>query len=239
MIEINLLPGAGKKPRGRSAGFDFGSVFSGLASQIRDPWLLGAFASLAILVAAIGGMWYYQHRTEIALDERLQRAEQDSIRYVAVIRETRKEAARRDSVIRQVELIKSIDSKRFIWPHLMDEISRSLPPYTWMTSVVQTNITGAAPAPSGDPKDKKKAGSDSLEAPRVSFRVTGNTVDIQALTRFMKLLEASPFVENVQLVKSSMILVDGKEVTEFQLDAQYQVPDPTAIRTVPVSLSVR
>ena len=49
-----------------------------------------------------------------------------------------------------------------------------------------------------------------------------------------------PFViENVQLVKSTMILVDGKEVTEFQLDARYQYPDSSAIRTQPVALSVR
>ena len=43
----------------------------------------------------------------------------------------------------------------------------------------------------------------------------------------------------VQLVKSTMILVDGKEVTEFQLDARYQYPDSSAIRTQPVALSVR
>jgi len=64
-------------------------------------------------------------------------------------------------------------------------------------------------------------------------------VDIQALTRFMKLLEASPFIQNVTLVKSSIVIADGKEVTEFQLDASYQAPDPSAIKTVPVSLSVR
>jgi hypothetical protein len=67
----------------------------------------------------------------------------------------------------------------------------------------------------------------------------GNTVDIQALTRFMKLLEASPFLENVQLDKSSIVLIDGKEVTEFTLTAFYQAPDPSAIKTVPVSLAVR
>ncbi|MEP6691211.1 MAG: PilN domain-containing protein [Gemmatimonadaceae bacterium] len=242
MIEINLLPGAGKKPRGRSTGFDLAGIFSGIGSQIRDPWLIGALASPVIAAAAVGGMWFFQHRTEVGLDDRIQKAEQDSIRYVAVIREKRKAEARRDSVIRQVELIKAIDNKRFIWPHLMDEISRALPPYTWLTSVAQTNVTtspAAAAAPI-DPKDTRRhLAVDSVEPPKVQFRVVGNTVDIQALTRFMKLLEASPFVENVQLVKSSMILVDGKEVTEFQLDAQYQVPDASAIRTVPVSLSVR
>ena len=69
--------------------------------------------------------------------------------------------------------------------------------------------------------------------------MVGNTVDIQALTRFMKVLEASPFVENVQLVKSTLIVIDGKEITEFQLDAAYQAPDSSVITVLPVSLSVR
>jgi hypothetical protein len=86
----------------------------------------------------------------------------------------------------------------------------------------------------------KEALDDSVaQAQRVDFRLVGNTVDIQALTRYMRLLEASPFVENVQLIKSALIIVDGKEVTEFTLDASYQTPDSTAIRTVPLTVSVR
>jgi hypothetical protein len=34
-------------------------------------------------------------------------------------------------------------------------------------------------------------------------------------------------------------MLDGKEVTEFQLDAEYERPDPAVLQTVPVSLSVR
>jgi len=55
----------------------------------------------------------------------------------------------------------------------------------------------------------------------------------------MKVLEASPFIENVQLERSSIIIVDGKEVTEFTLAATYETPDPSSIKTVPVSLQVR
>ena len=38
---------------------------------------------------------------------------------------------------------------------------------------------------------------------------------------------------------SALIIVEGKEVTEFTLDASYQTPDSTAIRTVPLTVSVR
>jgi Tfp pilus assembly protein PilN len=233
MIEINLLPGTGKKSRSKSAGVNFGGAAAAVASRVKDPYLLGAVASVLVAALAIGTMFWYQQGREMRLNEALRSAQQDSIRFA--------------SVVRQIELIKSFDNKRFVWPHLMDEISRALPPYTWVTSIIQTNQTlASAPVPANaskpaDAKDgkSKAAADDSLSIPAVRFRLIGNTVDIQALTRFMKLLEASPFIENVQLVRSSMVIIDGKEVTEFQLDGNYQNPDPSAVHTSPVSLSVR
>ena len=82
--------------------------------------------------------------------------------------------------------------------------------------------------------------ADSAAAAQpVQLQIIGNTVDIQALTRFMKALEASPFLEDVTLVKTSVIPVDGKEVTEFQLTGTYQQPDSALVKRVPISLSVR
>lgn len=248
MIEINLLPGTGKKTRSRSAGasFSLSGVTAGIGSKVKDPMLIGALAMAIAATVSIGAMYWFQRAKTIQLEEAESRAQQDSARFAAVITQKRLAEAQRDSVLHQVELIKSFDNKRYVWPHLMDEISRALPPYTWVTSVVQTNAqtttqANTPPPPAGD-KGKKPAGPppvDSTSIPKVQFRIVGNTVDIQALTRFMKLLEASPFIENVQLARSTIIIVDGKEVTEFQLDGTYQVPDPSAIKTIPVSLSVR
>ena len=84
-----------------------------------------------------------------------------------------------------------------------------------------------------------QAAADSSAAARLTFRLIGQTVDIQALTRFMKDLEASPFIEDIQLIKSVTVIVDQREVTEFQLDAAWETPDPSMIRTVPITLVVR
>jgi len=243
MIEINLLPGTGKKPRSRGgAGINFAGFASGFASTVNDPLLLGAVASVAVAALVIGGMFWHQRAQSSQVNEALQKATQDSINYSGVVREQRKAQSQRDSVVSQVNLIKSFDDKRFVWPHIMDEVSRALPPYTWVTSMMQTNVISVASQPSGPPPKGAKAGPppvDSTSVPRATFKLVGNTVDIQALTRFMKVLEASPFIENVQLERSSIIIVDGKEVTEFTLAANYQTPDPSSIKTVPVSLSVR
>ena len=244
MIEINLLPGTGKKPRNRGgAGINFSGMASGLASKVNDPLLLSAVASVLVAALVIGGMFWHQRAQSTSVNESLQKAEQDSINYSGVIREQRKAQAQRDSVVAQVNLIKSFDDKRFVWPHIMDEVSRALPPYTWVTSMVQTNVdhhrAGAQRRRTPRVARPVRPPVDSSSVPRVQFRLVGNTVDIQALTRFMKVLESSPFIENVQLERSSIILVDGKEVTEFALSAAYQTPDPSSIKTVPVTLSVR
>lgn len=248
MIEINLNPASAKKARSRGGGANLAGMAAGVMSRVKDPYLLAAVASAAVAILAVGLMYWHQNARAADIDAKLQSAQQDSIRYTAIIVQKRRAESQRDSVVRQVDLIRSFDNKRYVWPHLMDEISRALPPYTWLVSVDQSNTMTAAqqdaPAPTKGKKGAKAAPSgpppvDTMSVPVVKLHIVGQTVDIQALTRFMKLLEASPFIENVTLVKSAIVLVQGKEVTEFQLDASYQQPDPSVIKTVPVSLSVR
>jgi Tfp pilus assembly protein PilN len=239
MIEINLLPGAGKKARGAGAGAAVGASFASAASKIKNPFTLLATASVVLSAGAIGMLTLQQQTKADTLATTEQKQVQDSTRYASVLREKKKAETQRDSVMRQLNIIKTIDNNRFVWPHIMDEVSRALPQYTWLVSIKETTPPPAPPA-AADPKDKDKKKPDLDEAPQVmKFQIIGNTVDIQALTRFMKLLEASPFIQNVQLDNSALVQAEGKEVTEFTLDAEYQRPDSTAIRTVPLTLQVR
>jgi Tfp pilus assembly protein PilN len=239
MIEINLLPGADKKNKGRGAGFSLKAMGASVSARIRDPYMLSAVASVLVAAAGIGGLHLTQSSQLSALEVREAEAVRDSTRFAVVLKERRKAEAKRDSVVRQLEIIKSIDNDRFVWPHILDEVSRALPPYTWLKSVAQT-AGSAAPIPvAANPEDKNKKQDPMPSTEPLRFRVIGNTVDIQALTRFMKILETSPFVMNVQLARSELVMVDGKEVTEFQLDAEYERPEKGVITTAPVSLSVR
>jgi Tfp pilus assembly protein PilN len=242
MIEINLLPGSGKKSKrgGGGAGFDIGAAVKGFVSKVTDPFLLSAVGSAVLAAVAIGGLYTHQLARQHSLEGKERRAVQDSTNYAIVVKSIHRAQAQRDSVLRQMNIIKVIDNNRFVWPHVMDEVSRALPPYTWLTSVSQTNsinapVSGAAPAP----KKKGESADSAAAAQPVQLQLIGNTVDIQALTRFMKSLEASPFIKDIQLVKTTTILVEGKEVTEFTLNGVYEQPDPALVRRVPISLSVR
>jgi Tfp pilus assembly protein PilN len=251
MIAINLLsPGEGtrkKKPRNaffarfqKKESENFVSDEDAPAPA-RPAIALAAGIAVALAVLGVGGAFWYQDRQMAGLDEKLQQELADSARFSTVIGERKAVIARRDSLIKQLGIIQKIDDSRFVWPHILDEISRALPPYTWITSVTQMSAKPVLPQ-----RDTTKAKADSgakgrpapIE-PQVSLQLVGNTVDIQALTRFMRILETSPFLQNVTINKSNVMLVDNREVTEFTLDVQFQKPDPAAITTVPLTLSVR
>jgi hypothetical protein len=54
----------------------------------------------------------------------------------------------------------------------------------------------------------------------------------------MKSLEQSPFIRNVQISRSELVMTEGgKEVTEFVLEAESEKPGPGVIQTVPLSLT--
>ena len=241
MIEINLLPGSGKK--NRSTGFSLTAIAGKAGSRVKDPFMIAAAVSIVGAVGAVGSLHMAQTARAEELTERERKAVQDSTRYVAVLRERNRAEAQRDSVQRQLDIIKSIDNDRFVWSHVMDEVSRALPPYTWLKSIVQTAViappTPPAPAAAKPEKGKPAPPPAPPAPPALKFQIAGNTVDIQALTRFMKLLESSPFVQNVTIAKAELVTLEGKEVQEFLLEAEYERADASAIATVPVTLSSR
>lgn len=239
MIEINLLPGSGKKNRG--TGFSLTAIAGKAGSRVKDPFMIAAAVSIVAATGAIAWLHVTQTARAEELTERERRAVQDSTRYVAVLRERNRALAQRDSIQRQLEIIKAIDNDRFIWPHVMDEVSRALPPYTWLKGIQQIAVVAPPPPPPPKPSEAGKPAPPPPppEPPPMKFQVSGNTADIQALTRFMKLLEASPFVKNVTIAKAELVALEGKEIHEFLLEAEYERPDESVIATIPVTLSSR
>jgi Tfp pilus assembly protein PilN len=250
MIEINLLPSAGKKKATSRKGIDFAAIASGASNRFRDKFLIGTMIAVVAGAGAVGGLYTMQTAREADLAERKDRGIRDSTRYATFLKDRYRAQSIRDTLLREVNIIRSLDDDRFVWPHVLDEVSRALPQYTWLTTLAFTGSpqgsSNVVIAPKTDDpataKGKKTAPKRlETEIPRdaVSLRLVGRTVDIQALTRFMKDLAASPFFTNVQLEKSELALDQGKEVTQFQLTVGYRRPDTTSIRRVPLNLSDR
>jgi Tfp pilus assembly protein PilN len=230
MIHINLLPGARrKKSAAQGMSIDTGALLERLRGRYDDPWLLIAVAGVVLGLAGVGFMWWSQGTTVAELAERERVALQDSTRYASVLAQRAAAEAQRDSILRQIAVISAIDGDRFVWPHIMDEVARALPTYTWLRQIQQSSQSAVA-----SPEAMAAGGP-----PVINIRITAYTVDLQAVTIFMKNLEASPFLQNITLSLSESASVEGKDVHSFQLDLQYQQPDSTVVQRVPFSIAVR
>ena len=74
--------------------------------------------------------------------------------------------------------------------------------------------------------------------PPLTFQITGRTIDIQAYTRFLRQLEASPWIDNVTPVSAQTIVEKERPVTAFSIRASFSPADSAYIRTAPFSQSV-
>jgi len=217
MIAINLLPGAKRKRSGKGVGFKLPEVGALLAS-VKDPWLVAAIVAWLLVIG--GGFLYVRRdRSVTALEPTLAAAKRDSIRLAGIVIRRHQLELRRDSLLAEIQVIRDIDRDRYIWPHILEAVTKALPDYTWLDDLAgktsESDTTGAA------------------------FTIQGKTAgDAQAVTRFMRNLEESPFIEGVTLVSSAMVSEQGRDLTNFTLNARYQVPSPAILTMEPLGASV-
>lgn len=151
MIEINLLPGAAGKRKARSGGGqgpDVRAMFANLGSRVRDPYMIAAAASILVAALAIGALYLTQQGREEQLAEAEQKAVADSARFAAFTRQRTAAQATRDTVLRQINVIRAIDGDRYLWPHILQEVSAALPQYTWLTRLAYTGTPQGSSTPS-------------------------------------------------------------------------------------------
>ena len=141
MIEINLLPG---KRKAAGAGFKFRLPdLRGIIATIKDPWLIGAIAAWVLVLGASAAL-YLTGRTKLgALEAELEVVKGERRRYNAIILQKRQLEKARDSLVSELTIIRNIDADRYIWPHVLDQVTKALPPYTWLTEVVSTSPAAA------------------------------------------------------------------------------------------------
>jgi Tfp pilus assembly protein PilN len=213
VIEVNLLPGARKRaaPRKGRRSLSLPKV-GGIPS---DPWRLGAGALVVLALLVVGWLYMGVAGEAEELQVQIEAAQRDSARFADVIERAGALQARRDSIAARVSVIQGIDGARFVWSHLMDEVGRALPDYTWLTRLQQVGSSGPM------------------------FRVQGQAATYFALGNFMETLEASPFVRGVRLIASEQVAIamgGGAQrlIYNFTLEASYQAPPPEIVERVPL-----
>ena len=237
MIEINLLPG--KKKAAKGAGMKLSMPdFKGLIAQVKDPWLIGAIAAW-VVVGGGGALLFITDRARLAAAEtRLENVRTEKRRYDIVIAQKRQAEKVRDSLLFQINMIRQIDADRYIWPHVLDQATKALPPYTWITQM-RTASAIVAPGAGQVNNGPVTVDRDSTGAPSVAVTIDGRTVDIQAYTTFLRQLAASPWFTDVTPASSQTVIEADRPVTAFSVTVRYKVADSVYIRTIPLVQSVR
>jgi Tfp pilus assembly protein PilN len=242
MITVNLRPGQKRK---RRAGNPFAGLlnsFSGLrelGAKVKDPLLMGAVGAWVFVAAGLGLIYINQVRQLYTLEPRLEQARSEHRRFKAFLADKRRQEKIRDSLLAQITVIRSVDGDRYIWPHLLDEITKALPAYTWL---VDLGFSAPPTPPARPASTAADSAADSIAAatrPAVAFQINGRTIDIQAYTRFLRQLEASPWIVDVMPVSAQTVVEKERPVTAFTIRASYNRADSAYIRTAPFSQSVR
>lgn len=218
MIEVNLHPERGRAGRGKRGRLpislptslpSFGSRGEGGG---RDIWTTLAVALPVLVVLVVGWLWFSQRSERNQLETRLEAAVEDSTRLSDLRSLSDSLTARESRISRRLELVKSLDDGRFVWPHLLDEVGRALPSYTWLTALRQNSAE-----------------------PRLEVQVDGLAANPLAITAFVRNLQRSPYVGEVRMLGSQQEFVDNVAAQAFKLMIIYEAPPPGVIRSEPVA----
>ena len=151
----------------------------------------------------MAAMWFRQRSQSGALEELLQTAQSDSTRLADLRLLSDSLTARQELIRERVELIRGLDRDRFVWPHILDEVSGSLPDVVWLTAI-----------------------QESSPLPYLTLEIRGMAASALAVTEYVRRLEMSPYLGLVRILGSQQMPAEGTdlEVHAFTLLVDYTPP---------------
>jgi type IV pilus assembly protein PilN len=190
MIRINLL--ASDRERGRKRAVTLGTVGQKLT--------IGC--SLILLLAALFCGWRYWTvtRESTQLDAEIAAAQQETGRLHSIILQVQQFEQRKAQLQQRVVLIEQLRSGQTGPVHMLDQISRALPPMLWLTEL-------------------KQIGPDVV--------IDGRCTTLTGLSDFVSNLEASGyFKRSIEIVstQTETITQPPGELIKFSIKAQFQRP---------------
>jgi len=195
MIRINLL--AAEKERGKKKA---AAVF-GTAGQ---KLTIGCSIILVLAVVFVGWRYLALGRQSASLDSEIAAAQQETQRLHSVIQQVQQFEQRRAQLQQRVVLIEQLRKGQTGPVHMLDQVSRSLPPFLWLTEMKQT-------------------GDDVV--------IDGRTTVLTSLTDFVTNLEASGyFKKSIDIVNTQTETPQGNasELIRFTIKASFAQPESKA-----------
>lgn len=173
MIEINLLP---ESLRARQGIATNGHAGGGLHI---DFWGVALLISALTIPPGTVALWWSQRSEALELGARLEAAMADSARLAELHAASDSLSERSREIRERVALVERLDRDRFAWPHMMDEISRALPPPAWLISLRQLS-----------------------PPPDLTVELQGVAGNPLAITEFVRSLGTSDYIADVKIIGS-------------------------------------
>ena len=201
MIRINLL--AVERDRGKKKAVTFGTG---------QKLTIGCSIILVLALSFIGWRYVVLARESTKLDADITSAQQETTRLHSVIQQVQQFEQRKAQLQQRVVLIEQLRKGQTGPVHMLDQLSRALPPMLWLTQLKQT-------------------GTDVV--------VDGKCTTLTGLSEFVSNLEASGYfkrsVEIVSTASDSTNAAAGNELIRFTIKAVFQVPGETATPAAPTA----
>jgi len=188
MIRVNLI--AGERRAVKAVGRSF---------QIAEKATLAGTLVLVLTAAGVGWRYWTTMRAETQVGNDIAAAKREETRLAEVLKQVADFEAQREELQRRVTLIDELRKGQTAPVHMVDEISRSLPEMTWLTSL-------------------KQDGYD--------VTLQGRCVSLTALSDFVGNLEATHYFKKpVEIVSSEVISGDkgGPELISFTVKGTFQM----------------
>lgn len=167
-----------------------------------------------VIPLGAGFLWWTQRSESVTLEERLAAATADQERLAELREVSDSLTARRQEIRDRVALVEQLDRNRFVWPHMMDEVSRALPRLAWLTTVRRVS-----------------------PLPDVGVQLQGVAANPLAITEFVRNLEASEYIDDVRLLGSQKQGLDGGgdlSAQAFTLTVRFTQPAGGELRSEPI-----
>ena len=187
MIRINLLTierGASKR---RPGGFQVGQTLT-----------LACSAILVLAALFVGWRYWMLNKESVRLDAEIASAQKETTRLYSVIQQVQQFEQRKAQLQQRVVLIEELRKGQTGPVHMLDQISRGVPPLLWLTAL-------------------KQKGDDVV--------IDGRCTTLTALSDFVANLEASGyFKKSIEIVSSQTEKTPGGELVQLSIKAQFQPP---------------
>jgi type IV pilus assembly protein PilN len=194
VIRINLL--AAERERTKKKAVTFGTTGQKMA--------IGCSMILMLALGFIGWRYWALAHESNQLDAEITAAQQETTRLHSVIQQVQQFEQRKAQLQQRVALIEQLRKGQTGPVHMLDQISRSLPPMLWLTELKQT--------------------SDDIQ---LEGRCTNQT----GVAEFISNLEASGyFKRSIDIVSTTAESSQqaGGELIKFTLKATFRPPDAPA-----------